>query len=153
MSKGGEGNMVDSKLYFNAKSLASSIEEIRLTNEGKAKAFNVANADMFKRVNVDAFRAIEECYFAQDNGLCGVPVQSMNEEVYGGACEASSPWDLGDSAAVLFPFKHPSWKADSEAFLVESMGSYLITHFGEIAFKRYLKESERLLRRVSLQAA
>lgn len=144
--------MVDGKLYFKAKSLASSIEEIRLTNEGKVRAFNVANADMFKRIDVDAFLAIEECFYSQINGLCGVPVQGMSSDVYKGACEASTPWDLGDTAAVLFPDEHPSWKADSEAFLEESKGSYFITHYGEIAFKRYLNESENLLRRVSLQA-
>lgn len=145
--------MIDEKLFYTAKSLASSLEEICLTSEGKVRAFNVANAGLFKRVEKNAFLAIEECFYAMTNGIHGLPVKSMTAEIYAGACEASTPWSLGDLSAILYPENHQGWESDDEAYVEESKGTYCLTHFGEIAFNRYLAEAGKLIGRATIQAA
>ena len=138
---------VDGALFYNAKSSGMILDAWRLTDEGHAKAFNVANSGMFPWVSVNAFKAISACYYREQSGSCGVNITEMDSATYMGACEASVPWKLANTGAVLFPDQFQPWEADDEAYIEEYQGQYNLTYFGEIAFKRYLKEAENLLER------
>jgi hypothetical protein len=140
--------MIDQNLFYNPTSSGMIQQPLRLTAAGKAKAFNVANESRFKSVSESAFLAIEECFNTENAGLGSICISGLTTEIYKGMCEASTPWHLANTGAILYPGEWPSWEADDEAFLSEDRGQYSITHFGEIAYARYQHEAATLLSRI-----
>jgi hypothetical protein len=138
---------IDTSLFYNAKSSGMVLDEWRLTDVGHAKVFNVANSGYFPAVSIEGFKAIKACYYSEQLGIHGINIREMDTNTYKGACQASTPWKLGNTAALLFPDKFQPWEADNEAYMEEYKNRYSLTYQGEIAFTNYLKEAESLLER------
>lgn len=138
---------IDPSLFYNAKSSGMVIDQWCLTAKGKTLAFNVANSGMFPAVSENGLKAISELFYREQLGLGPLHRTSMSAEAFSGACEVSDPWKLGNSGAVLFPEEFQPWERDDEAFIEHYQDKYSITHYGEIAFKNYLNEAEKLLDR------
>lgn len=136
---------IDPSLFYNAKSSGMVIDQWCLTAKGKTLAFNVANSGMFPAVSENGFKVISELFYQEQLGLGPLHRTSMSGEAFAGAYEVSMPWKFGNDGAVLFPEEFPLWERDDEAYIEQYQDKYNITHYGEIAFNRYLKEAENLL--------
>lgn len=120
---------------INTKSSGMVIDSFDFSLIKKVEIFNKLNSSRFREVTELEFLAIQECFYALEQGLVS---SSMGKSVYAGCCDASRPWRAASLGAVLFG-QGQSWEVDDEAYVMESNGKYYITYIGEIAFSQYEK--------------
>ena len=122
---------------INTKSSGMVLDSFEFTISKKTQLFNELNGDRFRKVTESEFLAIQECFYALEQGLL---ISTMNTSLFSGCCDASTPWKYAGLGAVLFG-DGQSWEIDDEAYIMQSKNKFYITYLGEIAFSQYEKKA------------
>jgi len=122
---------------INTKSSGMVLDSFDFSLAAKVEIFNDLNASRFRKVTELEFLAIQECFYALEQGL---KFSSMSTSLYAGCCDASTPWKFASLGAVLFGEGQP-WEIDDEAYIMQSKDKYYITYLGEIAFSQYERKA------------
>jgi hypothetical protein len=117
-------NSVCPTLYLSNRGPSVAKPANVLNAEGRSAAFNVANANDFKRLSCTEVELLERLYYGGD-----IKISSMTEDESNALFNLSMPWLEASSGAAAFPEEFPSWEND-ESYVEIFKDRAIITFYG-----------------------